>query len=172
MKSPLTYQDTLFVNFRDFTFPEGSGHGFRWVDIKRFRLAVEPPADRDLLAALIARPEFRDLYDGSGIWQDLRHGRWWVDRIGPEAYLPVDAEGAHGVVRSWADGLGPVPAALDERLEETVYGPARRASGRYVLGELPEDARHDYAQVHIEFHELVLVDRALGVLSLVVAADD
>ncbi|MCW8384387.1 hypothetical protein [Streptomyces justiciae] len=172
MKSPLTYQDTLFVNFRHFAFPEGSGAGYRWVDVKRFRLAADPPADRDLLAALIAQPEFRDLYDGSEIWQDLRHGRWWADRIGPEAYVPVDAEGANGIVRNWAGGLGPVPAELDARLGETVYEPARRASSRYVLGELPEDARHDYAQVHIEFHELVLVDRALGVLSLVVAADD
>ncbi|NUP19627.1 MAG: hypothetical protein HOZ81_26825 [Streptomyces sp.] len=168
----LTHWDSPFVNFRDFAFSESGGHGYRWVQVKRFRLPAEPAGDRELLAGLIAHPEFRDLYDGSGIWQELRHGRWWADRIGPQAYVRVDAEAAVGVVREWAGGLGPVPDALDERLDETVYEPVRRATSRYVLGELPEDARHDYVPVHLEFHELVLVDRTLGVLSLVVAADD
>ncbi|MFD5920886.1 hypothetical protein ACFVYP_28440 [Kitasatospora sp. NPDC058201] len=42
----LTLWDGSFINFRDFAFPDGEGHGYRWVDIKRFRLLGDPPDDR------------------------------------------------------------------------------------------------------------------------------
>ncbi|WP_432178434.1 hypothetical protein [Streptomyces sp. NBC_00063] len=46
------------------------------------------------------------------------------------------------------------------------------AHPQHVLGELPEDALHDHGTIHIDFHELVLVDRPAAPLSLLVAADD
>ncbi|MFD4657815.1 hypothetical protein ACFWP2_19550 [Kitasatospora sp. NPDC058444] len=168
----LTHRDSPFVNFRDFAFPDGRGHGHRWVHMKRFHLPSDAPDDRDLLAALIAHPEFRDTYDGAGVWLEPRHGQWWSDRITPDTYLAVDEATATGVISSWvADGV-PVPADLEERLQEAVYTPIRRATSRYALGDLPDDAHHDYGPIHIAFHELVLIDRRAGLLVLLVAADD
>ncbi|MEV7569402.1 hypothetical protein [Streptomyces tanashiensis] len=141
--------------------------------MKRFSLPSDAPDDRDLLTALLAHPEFRDTYDGAGVWLEPRHGQWWSDRITPDTYLAVDEATATGVISSWAaaDGAG-VPADLDERLHEAVYTPIRQATSWYALGDLPDDAHHDYGPLHIEFHELVLVDRRTGVLTLLVAADD
>ncbi len=65
-----------------------------------------------------------------------------------------------------------LPAGLVARLDEAVHTPVRRATSRYRLGSLPEDAEHDYGPIHGEFHELVLVDRATGTVVLLVAADD
>ncbi|MFB6837886.1 hypothetical protein [Streptomyces sp. NPDC056361] len=168
----LTHWDSIIINFRDFAFPEGKGHGYRWVHLKRFRLPSDVPGDRDLLAALIAHPEFRDTYDGAGVWLEPRHGQWWSDRITPDTYLPVGDETATDVIRSWAAGGVGVPVDLAERLQEAVYTPIHHATSRYALGDLPDDALHDYGPIHIEFHELVLVDRRKGALTLLVAADD
>ncbi|MFF5287154.1 hypothetical protein [Streptomyces sp. NPDC012756] len=168
----LTHWDSPFVNFRDFAFPDGQGHGYRWVHMKRFRLSAGAPDDRNLLTALLAHPEFRDTYDGAGVWSEPRHGQWWADRITPDTYLPVDDATATGVIRSWAAAGVGVPADLADRLQEAVYTPIHQATSRYVLGDLPDDAHHDYGPLHVEFHELVLVDRRTGVLTLLVAADD
>lgn len=62
--SALVHLDSPFINFRDFDFGEGS-HGYRWVNAKRFQLSSEALDDRDVLAALIAHPQFRDTYDGA-----------------------------------------------------------------------------------------------------------
>ncbi len=173
MHHSLTYWDSPFINFRDFDFPDGRSHGYRWVHIKRFHLPADMPADRDLLAALIAHPEFRDTYDGAGVWLEARHGQWWADRITPGAYAAVDASTAISTIHTWAtDGDPLLPRGLDARLRQSVYTPIRRATSRYALGALPEDARHDYGPIHTEFHELVLIDRHLGTLALLVAADD
>ncbi|MFK8845570.1 hypothetical protein [Streptomyces sp. Ac-502] len=66
----------------------------------------------------------------------------------------------------------PAPPDLDLKLRETVCTPIRQSTSRYALGALPKDAQHDYGPIHIEFHELVLIDRRLGTLTLLVAADD
>ncbi|WP_329395013.1 hypothetical protein [Streptomyces melanogenes] len=172
MHDALTHWDSPFINFRDFDFPDGRGHGYRWVQIKRFHLALGSPTDQDLLTALIAHPEFRDTYDGVGVWLEPRHGQWWSDRITPGAYAAVDEASATGIIHTWATGGVPLPPDLDARLHEAVYTPIRQSTHRYVLGALPEDAHHDYGPIHIEFHELVLIDRRLGTLALLVAADD
>ncbi|MFG2880155.1 hypothetical protein ACGFYU_34940 [Streptomyces sp. NPDC048337] len=172
MRHALAHQDSPFVNFKHFGFPGGRGHGYRWVHVKRFRLPAGPVADRDVLAALIAHPEFRDTYDGAGVWLEPRHGQWWSDRITPDTYTAVDEATATRTIRTWATDGVPLPADLVARLDEEAYAPIRRATSRYALGELPEDARHDYGPIHIEFHELVLIDRRAGTLALLVAADD
>ncbi|MDQ0846979.1 hypothetical protein QFZ68_006659 [Streptomyces sp. V1I6] len=172
MQQALTHRDSPFINFKDFDFPDGRGHGYRWVHIKRFHLPDDSPTDQDLLAALIAHPEFKDTYDGAGIRLEPRHGQWWSDRITPGTYMAVDESSATGTVHTWATGGVPLPPDLDARLREAVYIPIRQATSRYALGDLPEDAHHDYGPIHIEFHELVLIDRRVGTLALVVAADD
>ncbi|MGW5638397.1 hypothetical protein [Streptomyces sp. NPDC003832] len=168
----LAHLDSPFINFRDYKFAESSAHGYRWIDIKRFRLHSPAPADRALLAALIAHPQFRDTYDGSGVQDWPRHGPWWLDRITPDAYRAVDAAGASAVIRAWAGQHGPVPKALTQRMQEQVHTPLTNATSTYLLGPLPEEAQHDWGRVQIDFHELVLVDRPAATLTLLVAADD
>ncbi|PJM97911.1 hypothetical protein CG740_38570 [Streptomyces sp. CB01201] len=172
MHHALTHWDSPFINFKDFDFPGGRGHGYRWVQIKRFHLPPGSPTDQDLLTALIAHPEFRDTYDGAGLWLEPRHGQWWADRITPGTYEAVGEPSATGTIRAWATSGASLPPDLNARLQEAVYTPIRQATSRYALGALPEDAHHDYGPIHNEFHELVLIDHHLGTLALLVAADD
>ncbi|MET7301051.1 hypothetical protein [Embleya sp. NPDC005575] len=168
----LVHLDSPFINFRDFDFGDGS-HGYRWVHTKRFRLPADAPDDdTSVLAALIAHPCFRDTYDGAGVQDWPRHGQWWLDRIGPDTYRPVDEATAVEIIRSWAGARGDVPELLEARLRQEIHTPIRTATARYVLGPLPEDALHDYGPIHIDYHELVLIDRPAAVLILLVAADD
>ncbi|MFB7997026.1 hypothetical protein ACFC4G_29895 [Streptomyces sp. NPDC056002] len=169
----LHHLDSPFVTFRDFDFGAGS-HGYRWIDTKRFALPTDPPDadDRALLAALIAHPQFRDTYDGAGVQDWPRHGRWWLEHVTPGGYQAVDAVTATDLIRTWAARHGDVPQELEARLMEHPYAPIRTATSRYALGELPEDALHDYGPIHIDFHELVLIDRPAATLTLLVAADD
>ncbi|MGW7463308.1 hypothetical protein ACWGJT_01050 [Streptomyces xantholiticus] len=169
--SALVHLDSSFINFRDFDFTKGA-HGYRWIDTKRFRLPADLPDDRDVLAALIAHPQFRDTYDGAGVQDWPRHGRWWLDRITPGTYRPVDDAAASDVIRTWAEQYGAVPEPLRSRLRREIHAPIRTATGRYLLGRLPEDAVHDYGPVHVDYHELVLIDRTAAALTLLVAADD
>ncbi|MEV0374536.1 hypothetical protein AB0I10_32925 [Streptomyces sp. NPDC050636] len=173
--------DSLFINFQDFDFPQGSSHGYRWVDIKRFRVPSDmPPAlppdmhdERNVLAALIAHLEFRDTYDGGGVDPDgTRHGQWWLDRIAPDSYRAVDDTAAIGIIDTWAIGQGTLPKQLEARLRAEIYSPIRSSTDRFALGDLPKDAVHDYGPIHIDFHELVLIDRPASTVTLLVAADD
>ncbi|RKT53630.1 hypothetical protein [Saccharothrix australiensis] len=167
----LQYRDRVLVNFRDFAFAERGGHGFRWVDVKRF--GTSAAADRELLRALVGDVRFRDDYAGGGVDPaGTRHGPYWLDRVTAEAFEPVAEAEAVEVLGNWASGGGEVPADLAEVLEREVFGPVREATGRYRLKDLGRTAFHDWGGVHGEFHEFVLVDRAAGSLSLLVAADD
>ncbi|MFD6113880.1 hypothetical protein ACFWG0_27755 [Streptomyces yangpuensis] len=128
--------------------------------------------DRDVLAALIAHPQFRNTYDGAGVQDWPRHGQWWLDRITPDAYETADAVTAVDVIRSWANQHGDIPDSLASRLYQEIYTPIREATSRHLLGQLPEDEFHDYGPIHIDYHELILIDRQAATLTLLVAADD
>ncbi|MCX5215909.1 hypothetical protein OG689_42980 [Kitasatospora sp. NBC_00240] len=167
----LVHLDSPFINFRDFDFGKGS-HGYRWVDATRFQLSSEALDNRDVLAALIAHSQFRNTYDGAGVQDWPRHGQWWLDRITPDAYETIDAATAVDVIHSWANQHGDVPDSLASRLRQEIYVPIREATSRYLLGQLPKDAFHDYGPIHIDYHELVLIDRPAATLTLLVAADD
>ncbi|MEU1290146.1 hypothetical protein [Kitasatospora sp. NPDC005856] len=166
----LVHLERMLLDFGDFGFEE-QRHAFRWVDIKRFGLG-EGAGDRDVLAGLIAHPQFRDTYDGAGPLDRPRHGQWWLERITPDTYTPVPAPAAVDLIEAWVLQHGPVPPTLRARLEREVHAPLRRADARYLLVHPPEDARHDYGPVHTDFHELVLIDRASAAVTLLVAADD
>jgi hypothetical protein len=109
MHHSLTHWDSPFINFKDFEFPDGRGHGFRWVHIKQFHLSAGTPTDRELLAALIAHPEFRDTYDGAGVWLEPRHDQWWSNRTTPSAYTAVDESTATRTIHTWATDGVPFP---------------------------------------------------------------
>ena len=168
----IDYLDQTFINFRSFAFDESDAHGFRWVDVKRFRLCAAPPADEFVLRLLIRAEQFADDYAGGGMEPVGEiHGPYRLDRITPDSYEHLDATAAVGVLDGWARQYGSLPAPLAKALEKQLYAPIRTATSLYRLKELGEDERHDFV-VHGEFYELVVIDRTRCTLSLLVAADD
>lgn len=173
MPAPIEFTGQDLVNFRDHRFSDPLNHGFRWIDIKRFRIPGVPPTDDELLRALLGHRQFADGYNGAGADPDGRaHGPYRVDRITVDVYETVSAAEAIAVINRWALALGNLPESLAAALESDLYTPIRRADSLYRLTELPQDAHHDLGFIHTEFHELVVIDRAAATLSLVVAADD
>lgn len=114
MQKQLTLEASTFINFRDYTFQDPGSHGFRWVDIKRLRLAAGPFGGREPLAALIGHEQFRNDYAGGGVLAEgSRHGPYWLSQVTPDVYEAVSREeSAH-------------PPALGE----AVRGRARQAAG-------------------------------------------
>jgi hypothetical protein len=171
----IDYRDQTFIDFRSFAFDDPLDHGFRWVDLKRFRLSPghSLPADELVLRSLVGAEQFADGYAGGGVDPvGGIHGPYRLGRIAPESYEHVDAAAAIDLIDGWARQYGDrLPTPLAEALEEKVYAPLRSATGVYRLKELGEDASHDFV-VHGEFYELVAIDRATLTVSLVVAADD
>ncbi|MGW3373687.1 hypothetical protein [Streptomyces hydrogenans] len=173
MGTTLVHEGAAFVNFRDHAFARPHAHAYRWLDVKRFRIPSEEVPDRDLLAALIAHEQFRDDYAGGGVEPEgTRHGEYWLRCVTPEAYEQIDRERATRLLDAWAEQYGPVPRPLAEVLRHEAYDALATADSVHHLNGLGEDEYHDWASVHGEFHELVLVDRAAGRLTLLVAADD
>lgn len=173
MEWTLTHEGSAFVNFRHFDFAEPYAHAYRWLDVKRFRLPAPDATERELLAALIAHEQFRDDYAGGGVDPDgTRHGEYWLRLVTPDAYEPIGRERAGRLLETWAEQYGPLPGPLAEALRREAYGALAEADAVHHLNGLGEDEYHDWASVHGEFHELVLVDRRAGRLTLLVAADD
>ncbi|MFF5503591.1 hypothetical protein [Streptomyces roseolus] len=173
MKETLPHESSAFVNFRHFAFAERHAHAFRWLDAKRFRLSDPSASDRDLLAGLIAHEQFRDDYAGGGVDPEgTRHGPYWLRLVTPEAYGSIGRDGAARLLETWAEQYGPLPGALAGALRREAYAPLAAADSVHHLNGLGEDEYHDWASVHGEFHELVLVDRATRRLTLLVAADN
>ena len=173
MDPVIGFRDQLVVNFRRFAFPDPAEHGYRWVDVKCFEFATAPPTDKAIMQALITEGHFADDYAGGGISTDAAiHGPYQLAHITAEAYEGIDTQSAVGVLDSWACQYGSVPADLADVLSTRVYGLIARASSCYRLRELDKAARHDWAGVHTQFHELVAINRVAGTVALIVAADD
>ncbi|WP_039828329.1 hypothetical protein [Nocardia testacea] len=169
----LEYEGTSFINFRDFDFPEGGNPSRQWIDIKQFTITAPPPADRDLLSALIGDQQFRDDYIGGGVDpQGTRHGPYWIDRITPDSYTPASADSVIALVTRWVDQCGIVPDALRQAIDQEVFGPARTATHIVTLPRLDASAVNDYGFIHNEFHEIIRIDTVGRTLRLTVAADD
>ncbi|MEV1170138.1 hypothetical protein [Nonomuraea sp. NPDC049784] len=170
MQVALTYLDQTFINFREFLLKD---HARRWVDIKRFGMSHADVGDTHLLTELIGHEQFRDDYAGGGVEADgLRHGPYWLRSVSATAYVHVDEMNANAILRDWAAQFGPLPAALSARLEREVHPLVAGATERYQLADLGHEAFHGWGGVHIDFHELVVIDRPAKILSLLVAADD
>lgn len=169
----LTYLDDVFINFRDHVFDESGGHGFRWINIKRFRLPADEPGGQDVLAALIANVQFRDDYAGGGVQPDgTRHGPYWTRSVTVDAYRAVTRDDAATTLRTWADRHGPLPGTLADVLAREVHPAVRTATSCYELPDLGREAFHGWGGVHTDFHEFVAIDRPESSLTLIVAADD
>jgi hypothetical protein len=168
----IAYRDQIFINFRDF-FGRSPDHAYRWVDLKRFCLARPAGSDMQILDALIRHDHFRDDYAGGGVEPEgTRHGPYWLDRISAHAYELIDETAATYVLDAWAGQYGELPHALKAALERDVHSVVHAATSRYRLKALGEGALHDWGGVHLEFHELVVIDRRTSTLALIVAADD
>ncbi|MFF7530234.1 hypothetical protein ACFZB2_14225 [Streptomyces bobili] len=172
MDNWLTHEGSVFINFRHH-IPDPKEHGFRWVDIKQLRFSAEAVDEGRLLAALTGHEQFRDDYAGGGVLPEgPRHGPYWLRLITPDLYEPLSHEKAARILREWAGPLRDLPTELEAALQREVFGRLASADSIHHLGELGEEAVHDWGRVHDCFHEFVLVDRSSGRLSLVVAADD
>ncbi|MFF9804952.1 hypothetical protein ACF1G5_07445 [Streptomyces coeruleorubidus] len=172
MDNGLAHEGSAFINFRRYV-PDPKEHGFRWVDIKRLRFSAEAVADRGLLAALIGHEQFRDDYAGGGVLPDgPRHGPYWLRLITPDLYESISQEKAVQILRQWVDPLWDVPTGLEADLQREVFARLAAADGIYYLSELGDEAVHDWGRVHDYFHEFVLIDRSVGRITLIVAADD
>lgn len=173
MENKLTHEASAFINFRSYKFQDARAHGFRWVDVKHLRLPAEPVGDRELLAALIGHPQFRDDYAGGGVLPEgPRHGPYWLRLVTPDAYEAVSREKSAHVLWEWANQFGDVPAALEAHLQREVFDGLSTADHIYYLSGLGDEALHDWGRVHIDFHEFVFIDRSAGRVTLLVAADD
>ncbi|MEV7086751.1 hypothetical protein AB0O07_12760 [Streptomyces sp. NPDC093085] len=172
MSDGLAHEESIFINFRRYV-TDPKEHGFRWVDIKRFRSSVESVDDRGLLAALIGHEQFRDDYAGGGVLPDgRRHGPYWLRLITPDLFEPIARGKAAHTLREWVDPCWEVPTELEADLRREVFACLAGADGLYYLSELGEEAIHDWGRVHGSFHEFVLIDRSAWRITLIVAADD
>lgn len=172
MDNGLAYEESVFINFRRY-MPSPKEHGYRWVDIKQLRFSSESVPDRGLLAALIEHEQFRDDYAGGGVLPDgPRHGPYWQRMITPDQYEAISQEKVVHILREWVDPLWDVPTELEAELQQEVFARLAAAAGIYHLSELGVEAIHDWGRVQDCFHEFVLIDRAAGRITLIVAADD
>jgi hypothetical protein len=183
--SLIDFADQTLLNFRHHDFAPPAHHGYRWIDIKRFRIPDSPTPDECLLSALIGDGQYEDAYLGAGADPGSgTHGPYRLSHLTPTAYRAVDAAAAIGELDAWARRLGSVPPTLANVLAEEVYTPIQRASSRYRLADLTnlagptsaahlgEEARHDLSSIHTEFHEIVIIAPEAAFLTLIVAADD
>ncbi|MFC1401258.1 MULTISPECIES: hypothetical protein [Streptacidiphilus] len=168
----LVFDAQTFLNFRDYDFTEHGGHGYRWVDVKSFRIPQDTQ-DSELLTALIAHEQFRDDYAGGGVEPSgTRHGPYWLKHVTEHSYQLIGKAEALSRLRDWVDQHGPVPESLEADLASQVFAIVDSATSCYSLGDLGSKALHDWGGVHVDFHEYVAVDQERLLLRLVVAADD
>ncbi|MEV6973732.1 hypothetical protein [Kitasatospora sp. NPDC093806] len=170
----IDFIDRTFVNFRNHPFPDGTSHGYRWVDLKSFRFPQEGQTP-DLLTAVVAHEQFRDDYAGGGGGVDpdgSRHGPYRLSAVSSDKYQPVSRAEATSVLEAWAHQYGGLPDLLGAALKETLFAAVESAGRLYCLPDLGNDAFHDWGGVHGDFHEFIAIDDERQVLTLLVAADD
>ncbi|WP_280270700.1 hypothetical protein [Nocardia wallacei] len=161
------------MNFRDFEFAPGSSHCFQWIDGKVFHFDTSELDDVDVLEALVSTTEFRDDYIGGGVDPGgVVHGPYRLDRISPESYTRVGANDVSDVIDRWLARCGEISSDLRREISDRIIIPAESAASCYILGDLGESATVGYADIHNEFHEIVLVDRSERRVHLIVASDD
>ncbi|MER7278741.1 hypothetical protein ABT369_30300 [Dactylosporangium sp. NPDC000244] len=159
----LRHLDHAFINFADDTR--------RWVHIHRFRLLGTTSDDRAVLSALIADERFGDHYAGRPGTAPELHGPYRRDHITASSYRWMHRDGAERRVREWAEQFR-VPDRLRAEMRRQVYRPLQTADEVFRLPHLGRAALHDWGWVHREFHEFVLLHRASGLVTQIVASDD
>lgn len=165
-ETELEYAGRDFINFQD--------RSYRWVDIKHFRTPPDT-AEQEALALLLTDAHYRDHYTSGDSHEkptDNLHGPYWLDRITPEAFEPVDEHAALKTIADFATDHGDLGADVISKLDRDVYALIRASPIRRRLMDLGKDAFHEFGWVLHDFHELVLLDLVARRLELVVAAID
>ena len=148
-------------------------HSYRWIDVKRFAWRGEEE-DREVLAALIASPRYRDTYlspDSQEQDAETVHGPYRVAGISPGDFERVTPEVAEAVVSEFVNlcESPPAPGVLGEI--GSLILPRLRGAACYRLRRIAE-AEHEWASVLWEFRELVAISRDGGEVVLIVMAID
>ncbi|MFD5379067.1 hypothetical protein ACFWJE_32450 [Streptomyces griseoincarnatus] len=173
MENQLTHEASALINFRNYEFQDPKSHGYRWVDLKHLRFPAESGGAQELLAALIGHEQFRDDYAGGGVLSEgSRHGPYWLRLVTPDVYEAVSRERSADILWGWVNQFGEVPAELEADLQQEAFDRLAVADHIYYLSGLGDESIHDWGRVHEHFHEVVLIDRSAGRITLLVAADD
>ncbi|WP_327141321.1 hypothetical protein [Nocardia sp. NBC_01327] len=148
---------------------------YRWVSLKRFRIDSARPVS-ELLSALVAHPSYRDHFASAFETQGIHtlHGPYRVECITADTFRSINSSSARTLLQDWAGNAGvPVSREVQAELDTQVF-PLLEAPELFQLPDLRPDAQHDWGWVvGVDgFHELVAIDQADRVLTLIVAADD
>ncbi|MFD6394797.1 hypothetical protein [Nocardia sp. NPDC060259] len=162
-----------FINFRDYDFEPGGRHCFQWVDVRTFIIPDSAVNDDAVIDGVLRAVEYRDDYVGGGIDVDgIRHGPYWISSLSPSSFDLIDHNGAVDILDRWLQNCGPVPTTLSEELKSSVNDALAGADSVYLLKDLGDSAINDYGNLHVEFHELLAIDRNTKLVSLIVLTDD
>ncbi|MFD4434148.1 hypothetical protein [Nocardia sp. NPDC058497] len=169
----MKYIGMKFINFRDYDFEPGGRHCFQWVDVRTFMIPDSAANDDAVIDEVLRTVEYRDDYVGGGIDVDgIRHGPYWISSLSPSSFDLIDHKDAVDVLDRWLQNCGLVPAALRAELGSSVNDALAGADSIYLLKDLGDSAKNDYGNLHMEFHELMAIDRSAKVVSLIVLTDD
>ncbi len=167
-----------FIDRDDVLMGEGT---YMWVKQQHFKFHATDD-DQAVLAQIIASDAYAWDYASSPAPPDPRHvtgeihGRWSLDAITVDRFVPVRAEEAISVIHKWAteqewtDSDYRQPEEAMSRLKP-VY--ELLSSGSVFQLEIPaEETVIGFWLGSMGFHEFVVLDRSSGSLHLIVASDD
>lgn len=154
------------------------GRNDTWVDLKYFAIRSDV-SDRLLLASLIEHEQYHDHYAGQDPTEQSHHplhGPYRLEAITPGAFESTSTQEARDELRGWV-GSWVVSEEDGPEVEATLaleVLPKLVGDSIIRLPDLRESAEHDWGWVvgHAGFHELVIIDRAAALLTLLVASDD
>jgi hypothetical protein len=169
MPAPVTFVSHDIVVFRPYR---------TWVDLKYFAIQTDV-SDRSLLAHLIEHEQYHDHYAGQDPTEQSHHslhGPYRLAAITPGAFEPVPAQAAAEELRGWVSSWV-VPEEDGPEVEATLAAevlPKLDGESILRLPDLRVSAEHEWGWVvgQTGFHEIVIIDRAAAMLTLLVASDD
>lgn len=169
MPAPVTFVSHDIVHFRPYR---------TWVDLKYFAIQTDV-SDQSLLAHLIEHEQYRDHYAGQDPSEQSHHslhGPYRLAAIASGVFEPVPARAAGEELGGWACSWV-VPEEGGSEVEATLAAevlPKLDGDSILRLPDLRETAEHEWGWVvgHTGFHEIVIIDRAAAMLTLLVASDD
>lgn len=173
MNELVTFRESQFINFRDYEFDSGAHHLYRWIVIKTYDLTGAISDEKAIIAGIIGSVEYRDDYVGGGV--DPRgnvHGPYWLTSITPDSYLPRDRSAIDSVLDKWLGRGGNIPSPLRSVIDEALRPLHDPSISCYELPRLGGSAINDYADIHNEYHEFLLISRNEKKALLLVASDD
>ena len=167
-------QTLAYIGQTEVVFTNGT---YQFVVIREFGLPTgDSVDDRTVLTRVIASRAYRGSFVGVGDEDATIHGPYRVDAITADSFLVVDAANAETLVRGWAEYAAPLPEVSRLEMDREVYPRMRAATSVYQLMPLPSEALETEWRLGIGsatgFHEFVVINRATGVVAVVMATDD